>query len=67
MVQELSNLKDLNFDEKAARLLIKPIIWGKEKLGLGFTQQKKNNEQEAKELHKKIIRKFDRRKVIVII
>ena len=36
MVAELSNLKDLNFDEKAAKLLIKPIIWTKEKLGLGL-------------------------------
>jgi hypothetical protein len=35
MLKLLDNLKDLNFDEKAARLLIKPIIWGKEKLGLG--------------------------------
>ena len=36
MVEELSNLTNLNFDEKAARLLVKPIIWGKEKLGLGL-------------------------------
>ena len=62
MLEELSNLKDLNFSEKLARAIIKPIIKTKHKLGLGV---KKNNSQEAKELHKPIIRKFKRRKVIV--
>ena len=62
MLEELNNLTDLNFSEKVARAVIKPIIKTKHKLGLGI---KKNNSQEAKELHKPIIRKFKRRKVIV--
>jgi hypothetical protein len=62
MLEELNNLKDLNFNEKLARAAIKPIIGTKYKLGLGL---KKNNSLEAKELHKPIIRKFKRRKVIV--
>jgi len=62
MLEELENLKDLNLSEKLARAVIKPIIKTKHKLGLGL---KKKNLQEAKELHKPIIRKFKRRKVIV--
>src|SRR5271156_4622808 len=50
MVEELNNLKDLNFDEKAARLLVKPIIWGKEKLGLGL---KKTRTKKPKNYTKK--------------
>ena len=41
MLHELNNLTDLNFNEKLARAVIKPIIATKHKLGLGVIKKKK--------------------------
>jgi hypothetical protein len=46
MLNELNNLKDLNFNEKLARAVIKPIIATKHKLGLGVI--KKTNRKKPK-------------------
>ena len=46
MLNELNNLKDLNFNEKLDRAVIKPIIDTKHKLGLGVI--KKRNPQKPK-------------------
>ena len=46
MLDELNNLKDLNFNEKLAKLAIKPVIWTKHKLGLGQTLKKTNTGSE---------------------
>jgi hypothetical protein len=58
MLNELDKLKnkDLSWQEWFAKYLTKPIIGLKYKLGLRFT--------EAQELHKRVVRKFKRRKVI---
>lgn len=40
MLDELDNLKNLNFNEKLARTVIKPIIGVKHKLGLGIKKKK---------------------------
>jgi hypothetical protein len=58
MLDELDRLKnkDLSWQEWFAKYFTKPITGLKYKLGLGFT--------EAQELHKRVVRKFKRRRVI---
>lgn len=38
MLDELNSLKNLNVNEKLSKLVIKPVIWTKHKLGLGNSQ-----------------------------
>jgi hypothetical protein len=59
MLDELDKLKnkDLSWKERFEKYFTKPIIRFKYKLGLGFT--------EAQELHKTVVQKFKRRRVIV--
>ena len=58
MLQDLDNLKDLNFNEKLGKLIIKPIISTKYKLGLGtFKKKQIRRSQRIAQTHNKEISK----------
>ena len=66
MMDELDNLnnKDLTWNEWAAKKFTKGIIGVKHKLGFGLYDIK-DNYKLAEELHKPVIRKFKKRRVMV--
>src|SRR5438132_321707 len=57
-LKKINKLKNLNFKEKLNKAMIKQKINTKYKLGLGILKKKKF--EEAKALHKPIIKKFKR-------
>src|SRR5208282_3534445 len=61
MLDNLKEVKTKGIREKIDYAIVKPAIWLKYKLGLGF----EDNLQLAEELHKLIKKKFKRRRVIV--
>jgi IS30 family transposase len=61
MLTNLDNVKTKGIREKIDYAIVKPVIWAKYKFGLGI----EDNLQLAEDLHKPIIKKFKRRRVMV--